>query len=191
MPYIPHEDPEAIDNLRRPEDRLVPSWTEASIGCEGETYPFEERSPRGLPQCATCPSLSHLTGNLRQPIKKPGASTTPVDGKGIYVLRSACSVPRANDNTEGRDLNRSLLFRRSPLLAACGWRRGLAPKLALQRLNTRRRNLHHFQEINGSIGKIRTLHHILPRTLVPRRPISCGCLFSREDHMRRRKKMAE
>ncbi|KAG0715227.1 hypothetical protein GWK47_001354 [Chionoecetes opilio] len=63
--------PKGHRQRRRPEDRLVPSWKEASIGAMGRGIQSKKVREDYRELCNL--SLFYLTGNLRQPIKKPGA----------------------------------------------------------------------------------------------------------------------
>ncbi|KAG0710345.1 hypothetical protein GWK47_002509 [Chionoecetes opilio] len=147
-PYIPHEDPEAIDNVVDPRIDLVPSWKEHR-SVRGERDPVEE-SPRGLPRAVHL-SLFYLTGNLRQPIKSREPSPRPLDGKGNLRSQDPHVSSHVQMTTrEGKGLEEIALF--VVLLYSRAWMRRAGDRSCVKRLNLVK-DLHHFQEINGAIGK--------------------------------------
>ncbi|KAG0710101.1 hypothetical protein GWK47_023501 [Chionoecetes opilio] len=98
-------------------------------------------------------SLFYLTGNLRQPIKKPGAfHHARWMAKAIYVLKIRMFRSHVQMTTrEGKGLEEIALF--VVLLYSRAWMEaGLATEAAYNDLNLVK-DLHHFQEINGAIGK--------------------------------------
>ncbi|KAG0724607.1 hypothetical protein GWK47_040285 [Chionoecetes opilio] len=108
--------------------------------------------------------------------------------KAIYVLKIRMFRSHVeNDNAEGKGLEESLSSSFSSTRAR-GWRRGWRPKLRTTTSNLVK-DLHHFQEINGAIGKT-TSPQIFPPSLVPRRRL-VGCLFLGEDQHGGKKKIAE
>jgi len=150
-PYIPHEDPEAIDNVVDPRIDLVPSWKEASIGAMERGIQSKKVREDYRELCNL--SLFYLTGNLRQPIKKPGAfHHARWMAKAIYVLKIRMFRSHVQMTTrEGKGLEEIALF--VVLLYSRAWMEaGLATEAAYNDLNLVK-DLHHFQEINGAIGK--------------------------------------
>ncbi|KAG0708258.1 hypothetical protein GWK47_024055 [Chionoecetes opilio] len=150
-PYIPHEDPEAIDNVVDPRIDLVPSWKEASIGAMERGIQTKKVREDYRELCNL--SLFYLTVNLRQPIKKPGAfHHARWMAKAIYVLKIRMFRSHVQMTTrEGKGLEEIALF--VVLLYSRAWMEaGLATEAAYNDLNLVK-DLHHFQEINGAIGK--------------------------------------
>ncbi|KAG0696976.1 hypothetical protein GWK47_003053 [Chionoecetes opilio] len=85
-PTIPHEDPEAIDNVVDPGSISFPSWKEASMGAMERG--IQSKKAREDYREFVQPVPFYLTGNLRQPIKNREPSTTPVGWqRPNYVLK--------------------------------------------------------------------------------------------------------
>ncbi|KAG0714702.1 hypothetical protein GWK47_001511 [Chionoecetes opilio] len=182
--YIPHEDPEAIDNVVDPRIDLVPSWKEASIGAMERGIQSKKVREDYRELCNL--SLFYLTGNLRQPIKKPGAfHHARWMAKAIYVLKIRMFRSHVQMTTrEGKGLEEIALF--VVLLYSRAWMEaGLATEAAYNDLNlvkdctTSRRS-------TERSGRRPSPHS--PAISGTSAPISWGCLFSRRGSAWRRRR---
>ncbi|KAG0721544.1 hypothetical protein GWK47_046257 [Chionoecetes opilio] len=183
-PYIPHEDPEAIDNVVDPRIDLVPSWKEASIGAMERGIQSKKFREDYRELCNL--SLFYLTGNLRQPIKKPGAfHHARWMAKAIYVLKIRMFRSHVQMTTrEGKGLEEIALF--VVRLYSRAWMEaGLATEAAYNDLNLVK-DLHHFLRSTERSGRRPSPHS--PAISGTSAPISWGCLFSRRGSAWRRRR---
>ncbi|KAG0712911.1 hypothetical protein GWK47_017376 [Chionoecetes opilio] len=177
--------PKPSTNVVDPRIDLVPSWKEASIGAMERGIQSKKVREDYRELCNL--SLFYLTGNLRQPIKKPGAfHHARWMAKAIYVLKIRMFRSHVQMTTrEGKGLEEIALF--VVLLYSRAWMEaGLATEAAYNDLNLVK-DLHHFQEINGAIWK--TTLTTFSRHLWYLGADSRGaCLFSRRGSAWRRRR---